>query len=102
MSQIEKDNGKLGNRYYRGTKYPSVDISENDIYVITTVGDRYDLLAQQFYGDISLWWIVVIANNGDYSSGVGFNSLFIPPGTQIRIPNNIQKVISDFSLLNSL
>ena len=32
------------NRYYKGTKYPTIPLSETDIYVITTQGDRLDVL----------------------------------------------------------
>ena len=31
-----------GIEYYRGTKYPEIPLSENDIYVITVTGDRLD------------------------------------------------------------
>ncbi len=36
---------KTGTRYYKDTKYPDVPVSFDDIYVITTSGDRYDTLA---------------------------------------------------------
>lgn len=42
-------------KYYRDTKYPSIPLSTNDIYVITTDGDRYDKLALQYYSDPTLW-----------------------------------------------
>jgi hypothetical protein len=28
--------------YYKGKYYPNIPLSENDVYVITTVGDRLD------------------------------------------------------------
>ena len=92
----------LGPRYRRGTKYPEVPFNENDIYVITTQGDRYDLLSQQYYGDQTLWWIIAIANVGDYTSEVPLNSLFIPVGTQLRIPISVQDVLFKYSSLNRL
>lgn len=100
--RINNSNETLGSRYFKGVKYPEVELNENDIYVITTVGDRYDLLAQQYYGDPGFWWIIPISNNGDFSSEVGFGSLYPPPGSQIRIPANLQKILSDYSRLNSL
>jgi hypothetical protein len=98
----QKDNKTLGPRYRKGTKYPEVPFNENDIYVITTQGDRYDLLAQQYYNDYTLWWIIVIANVGDYTFEIPLNSLFIPVGTQIRIPVSIQNVLSNYAKLNQL
>jgi hypothetical protein len=47
---------------YQTTKYPEVPLSDEDIYVYATQGDRFDVLAQQYYGDQSLWWIISIAN----------------------------------------
>jgi hypothetical protein len=97
-----EDTKTLGPRYRRGTRYPEVPFNENDIYVITTQGDRYDLLAQQYYGDQTLWWVISIANVGDYTSEVPLNSLFIPIGTQLRIPVSIQDVLFKYSKLNRL
>ena len=31
--------------YIKGKQYPNIPLSENDVYVITTIGDRLDLLA---------------------------------------------------------
>ena len=87
---------KKGNPYYKGVYYPKIKLSQNDIYVITDQGDRYDLLAQQFYKDQSLWWIISIANE-KFNQG----SLFIPEGTQLRIPVNLQNIISSYQVLNN-
>ena len=93
--RIEK-NPETKVRYYRDSKYPTIPLSENDIYVITTDGDRYDLLASQYYGDESLWWIISIAN-----SLLPQNSIFIPVGTQIRIPQNVNGILKSYNNLNS-
>jgi hypothetical protein len=92
----------LGPRYRKGTKYPEVPFNENDIYVITTQGDRYDLLAQQYYNDQTLWWIIAIANVGDYTSKIPLNSLFIPVGTQLRIPVDVQNIMINYTQINRL
>jgi hypothetical protein len=84
-----------GTRYYRDNKYPRIPLSVNDIYVITTIGDRFDLLAQQYYGDSSLWWIISIANET-----LPQNSLYIPVGMQLRIPTNYSNIISTYNALN--
>jgi len=83
-------------RQYRDSKYPAIPLSSNDIYVITTIGDRFDLLANQYYNDPSLWWIISIAN-----STLPQGSIFIPIGTQIRIPTNISAILTSYNDLNS-
>lgn len=69
-------------RMYETNVYPDVPIAVGDNYVITTLGDRLDLLAYDFYGDVTYWWVIASANSlpGD--------SLFPPVGMQLRIPNN--------------
>lgn len=83
-------------RYYRDSKYPAIPLSTSDIYVITVDGDRYDLLANQYYNDSTLWWIISIAN-----SFLPQNSIFIPRGSQIRIPQNISDILKSYNDLNS-
>ena len=66
----------------RDTKfYKNVPKHTDDIYVLTQVGDRFDLLAEQFYGDSQLWWYIAKANN------MKFNNIEV--GTTIRIPSSI-------------
>jgi len=86
-----------GVRFYATTKYPEIPLSPNDIYVLTNEGDRLDLLAQQYYGNVNLYWIISIANND-----LQQNSLLLPPGSQIRIPQDLSTIISTFRNLNSL
>ena len=86
-----------GNLFYQTSRYPEVPLSENDIYVYTTQGDRFDVLAQQYYGDSSLWWTISIANNDKLNQ----STLVIPEGIQIRIPANYSNIISNFNLINA-
>ena len=86
-----------GNLVYQTSRYPEVQLSENDIYVYTTQGDRFDVLAQQYYGDSSLWWTISIANNDKFNQ----STLIIPEGIQIRIPANYSNIISDFNAINA-
>jgi len=85
-----------GARYYKDNKYPRIPLSVDDIYVETTIGDRFDLLALQYYGDSSLWWIISIANEN-----LSQNSLYIPEGSQLRIPSNPTSVLASYNQLNS-
>ena len=84
-------------RYYTTVRYPEIPLSPNDIYVITTEGDSLDMLAQQFYKDKSLWWVLSIAN-----VGLSQNSLYLPAGTQLRIPTNLQKILGNYNVINNL
>jgi len=85
-----------GIEYYRGTKYPEIPLSENDIYVITVFGDRLDILANKYYGDPTLYWIISSANPSQ-----SFSSMYIIEGSQLRIPNNISNVLAAYNALNS-
>ena len=62
--------------------YSSIPKTNSDIYVITQTGDRLDLLANQFYNNVNLWWYIAKANN--------LTSMTIPPGTSLRIPATTQ------------
>jgi hypothetical protein len=84
-----------GTRYYKDNKYPRIPLSVDDIYVETTIGDRFELLAQQYYGDSSLWWIISTANES-----LPQNSLYIPVGSQIRIPANPSAVLTSYNIIN--
>ena len=83
-------------RYYKALKYPEIPLSINDIYITTTSGDRLDLLANQFYKDVDLWWIIATAN----PNVVRRDSFNLKPGLEIRIPANIQFVIEEFERIN--
>ena len=86
----------LGTRYYINNIYPDIPVSDTDYYVITVLGDRLDIIAQNIYGDSSLWWILASANNlpGD--------SLVPPIGEQLRIPSDIQSVINNYDSINNI
>jgi hypothetical protein len=98
LKNTNENVGNLGSTYYRITFYPEIPLSENDIYVVTDFGDRLDLLANQFYKDISLYWIIVAAN----PNKVDFGSISLPPGTQLRIPININDIITSYNNLNKI
>ena len=85
-----------GNLVYQTSRYPEVQLSVNDIYVYTTQGDRFDILAQQYYKDSSLWWVISIANND-----LNQSTLIIPEGIQIRIPANYSNVVRNFNAIKS-
>lgn len=84
-------------RYFGTTKYPEIPLDFNDIYVYSTIGDRFDLLALQYYSDSTLWWVISIAN-----TTLTQGSYHIPEGTQIRIPANISRIMAQYNALNQI
>ena len=88
--------GTIGTRYYTNNTYPEVPPNENDIWVETEFGDRLDALAFRFYGDTTLYWIISIRNPNE----VSFGSLYLPPGSVIAIPQNVNSIIDSYNILN--
>ncbi len=94
-SNIPKTLSPSGNEIYKTVRYPEIPRSFDDVYVYTTAGDRFDTLAQQYYGDSSLWWIISNANGN-----LKQNSLTPPVGTQLRIPSNPTPIIANYEEIN--
>jgi len=92
---IDTDTSETGKVFRRNPIYPTIPPSVDDFYIISTVGDRYDTLALNFYGDPKLWWIIASANNFNKTS------LVLDPGVQIRIPGDKQQAIELFNSVNS-
>jgi phage tail protein X len=68
-------------RYYDSLLDPVIERRDDDIYVITSIGERLDLLAWKYYSDVDLWWIIAAAN-----PELRKDSLYLEPGSQIRVP----------------
>lgn len=94
-TNIETRTSETGKAFRSNPIYPSVPPSAEDLYIISTVGDRYDTLALQFYGDPKLWWIIASANKFNKTS------LVLESGVQIRIPASKQQAIELFNSVNS-
>ena len=60
---ILKSFKKNGRDYKLTAIYKEIPELPEDIMVMTQEGDRFDLLANQFYGNPSLWWYIARANN---------------------------------------
>ncbi len=84
-----------GSLYYRTNVYPTVQPTDGDYYIVTTINDRLDLIAFDFYQDSSLWWVIASANSlpGD--------SIYPPAGLQLRIPNDVKDVLTQYNLVNN-
>ena len=91
-TKVKRD--KSGIRVYKTTYYPDIPISDNDQFIYPRYGERLDLLAHRFYGDVTLWWVIAKANGLK-------GKVFVPQDTEIRIPGNISKVLEDFNNLNN-
>ena len=81
-------------QYLETTIYPKIKPTDNDVYIIAQFNDRLDLLADKYYGDKNYWWIIASANN------LNDASLSIVPGTQLRIPSNLSKILNDLEKIN--
>ena len=84
-----------GIKYYKNKVYPPVPAVESDLYIITTEGDRLDNLANTYYKDPSYWWVISTVNNN-----VNNCSMFPTPGTQLRIPLDLGRVLRIFDEVN--
>ena len=82
---ILKDND--GKRYYRPTVVRGIQLKDTDRFIYPVDGDRFDTLAQRFYGDSNLWWIIAKANN------INDGSIGLKPEKRIRIPVEIQSIL---------
>ena len=59
--------------------YPRIPIKNSDVFITPAYGTRLDLLANEYYKDSTLWWIIARANNigkGNLFPEVGFAKLF--------------------------
>tara|TARA_R100000541_G_scaffold58368_1_gene69525 strand:+ start:297 stop:620 length:324 start_codon:yes stop_codon:yes gene_type:complete len=90
--------GTLGDVYYNTVYYPEVGASESDIYIESEFGDKLTALAFQFYGDVTLYWIISIRN----PNKVNFGSLYLTPGSQLAIPQDISGIVDEYRNLNEL
>jgi nucleoid-associated protein YgaU len=93
VSTIKSDTGlpeTTGKTIYQPTYYPNIETKEDDTYIISKTTDRLDLIAYDFYGDSTLWWVIAMVNNlpGD--------SIFPPEGAYLRIPSNLSELITKF------
>ena len=98
LNFIQKQKGTNGKMVRKYIKYPKISLSIDDIYATTLISDRLDLIANQFYNDVDLWWVIATANP-DVIRRDSFN---LKPGLQIRIPspNRITNILKSFEQLN--
>ena len=82
---------KIGQqRKFESIIIPVIPLSDSDTFIKTTTIERLDKLADTFYGDAKLWWVIACSN------GLGKGTLIVPTNTTIRIPStdNVQEIIN--------
>jgi hypothetical protein len=77
--KIESDGTEKYIRRLSSVFYPNFEKTE-DVRILSQEGDRLDILAQEYYNDASLWFVIAKVNN------LGKGSLDIPAGKIVRIP----------------
>ena len=92
-AKIRRD--KNGTRYYKPTIVPNVPIKDSDIFVYPVYGDRFDIIAQRYYNDSTLWWIIAKAN--ELSKG----QISPDPLKKLRIPIEIDDILESVEKSNS-
>ena len=78
----ELSNYTKNKKSFDTTIYKEVPEKDTDEYFIAQEGDRCDNLANQFYGDSTLWWFIARVKN--------LQTMNIPAGTSLRIPISIE------------
>lgn len=78
-TELIKHNG-VGKQRYATLYYQELPFQSTDIYIMSRQLERVDLLAHQYYGDETLWWVIQKANQ------LPMGTIMIPPGYRIRIP----------------
>lgn len=53
--------------FWDQTEFPDIVISEDDQYITLSQAQskRIDLIAWDFYGDVNMFWVIMLANNID-------------------------------------
>jgi len=97
ISIIKNDTGipsESGNLMFAPSYYPDIEAKSDDNYIITGTEDRLDLIAYDFYGDSTLWWVVDMVNRleGD--------SMYPTAGVYLRIPRNISELMNSYTKAN--
>ncbi|OUU64334.1 MAG: hypothetical protein CBC24_07365 [Candidatus Pelagibacter sp. TMED64] len=83
--EVVKD--KDGKRYYSPIIVKEIPFRDSDLYIYPFPDDRFDTLAQRYYGDSNLWWVIAKANH--LSDG----KIGVDPEKKMRIPQEIDRIL---------
>lgn len=84
MNRYKETKQSMGRYHTSRLSYP--EVRSTDYYIFSREGDRLDSLAQSFYKDVRLWWVIANANN------LGKGTMLVPEGLQLRIPFPIDNI----------
>ena len=90
---VKRDKNNI--RYYKPTIVPNIPIKDSDVFVYPRYGDRFDTIAQRYYEDSNLWWIIAKANE------IGNGKLAPDPLKKLRIPIEIDGILESVFRSNS-
>ena len=82
---IRKDKNR--ERYLSTQKLPIIPKRDTDILIIGKVGQTLPNLANQYYGDVNLWWVIARANPECFTGGI-----HLKVGTEYRIPAELSVI----------
>jgi hypothetical protein len=81
LGKSQVSNSNVNYKIFNAAEQRTISFSTH----VLEEGERLDYLAGINYGDSGLWWVIAAA------SGIGY-ALQVPPGTLLRIPDNISEV----------
>jgi|TARA_Y100000034_G_scaffold1331_1_gene1683 nucleoid-associated protein YgaU len=90
-TKVKKD--KNGVRCLKITRYPEILVRDTDTFHFARDFERFDWLANKYYNDSTLWWILAKANGYSHESRPKV-------GDKIRIPRDINSILQEFHRLN--
>ena len=93
-TKVLADNNKK--RFRSITRYPVITPKNSDKVYYSKEGDRWETIANKFYGDSTLWWIIARANPEIYSGG-----FTCPIGSKLTIPTDIGNIVSELERINT-
>ena len=91
-NKIRKDKDNI--RYYKQRIIVNIPIKNKKKFVYTLYGDRFDTLAQRYYEDSNLWWIIAKANE------IGNGKISPNPEVKLRIPTEIDDILESIDNSN--
>lgn len=69
-----------GIEFWDLVELPTLSIQPDDTVYVVAGNDRIDLIANKFYGDPVLWWVIALANDLELLPSA------LNEGTLLRIP----------------
>ena len=93
---IPQKKDSYNTRIVRSVVYPPISRHDQDVYIMTTIGDTLYALADKYYGDVNYYWII-----GEANEKLSKKTQQLPVGLQLRIPSQLDPILSDYRDLNN-